>query len=36
MYSIRHWLVLVVSQNDADKCLEILKDEKPIIIGKVK
>lgn len=29
-------MVLVVSQNDADKCLEILKDEKPIIIGKVK
>ncbi len=29
-------MILVVSQNDTDKCLEMLKDEKPIVIGKVK
>jgi len=29
-------MILVVSQNDVDTCLEILKDEQPIVIGKVK
>ncbi len=29
-------MILVVAQNDVDNCLEILKDEKPIVIGKLK
>ncbi len=29
-------MILVVSQNGVDTCLEMLKDEKPIVIGKVK
>ncbi|HPI20906.1 MAG TPA: phosphoribosylformylglycinamidine cyclo-ligase [Candidatus Kapabacteria bacterium] len=28
-------MILVVAQNDVDNCLEILKDEKPIVIGKI-
>jgi len=28
-------MILVVAQNDVDNCLEILKDEKPIVIGKL-